>query len=78
MRMLGLKPPKETADEAHALVERGYRYVKIKIGLDDKRDIETVKTNPRHARRRRVHLCRRQSSLHADARRQSIEPVSGL
>ena len=43
MRMLGLKPPKETADEALALVERGYRYVKIKIGLDDKRDIETVK-----------------------------------
>jgi L-Ala-D/L-Glu epimerase len=44
MRMLGLKPPKETAAEAEALVERGYRYVKIKIGLDDKRDIETVKT----------------------------------
>lgn len=43
MRMLGLKPPKETAQEAQALVERGYRYVKIKIGLDDKRDIETVK-----------------------------------
>jgi L-alanine-DL-glutamate epimerase-like enolase superfamily enzyme len=43
MRMLGLKPPKETADEALGLVERGYRYVKIKIGLDDKRDIETVK-----------------------------------
>src|SRR5207342_770689 len=43
MRMLGLKPPKETADEALALVKRGYRYVKIKIGLDDKRDIETVK-----------------------------------
>jgi L-alanine-DL-glutamate epimerase-like enolase superfamily enzyme len=44
MRMLGLKPPKETAAEAQALVERGYRSVKIKIGLDDKRDIETVKT----------------------------------
>ena len=44
MRMLGLKPPKETAAEAKGLVERGYRYVKIKIGLDDKRDIETVKT----------------------------------
>jgi L-Ala-D/L-Glu epimerase / N-acetyl-D-glutamate racemase len=43
MRMLGLKPPKETAVEAQALVDRGYRYVKIKIGLDDKRDIETVK-----------------------------------
>ena len=43
MRMLGLKPPKETAAEAKALVEQGYRYVKIKIGLDDKRDIETVK-----------------------------------
>ncbi len=43
MRMLGLKPPRETAAEAQALVDRGYRYVKIKIGLDDKRDIETVK-----------------------------------
>jgi len=43
MRMLGLKPPKETAAEALGLVQRGYRYVKIKIGLDDKRDIETVK-----------------------------------
>ncbi len=40
MRMLGLKPPRETAAEAQALVERGYRYVKIKIGLDDRRDIE--------------------------------------
>src|SRR6266550_6222975 len=30
MRMLGLKPPRETAAEAQALVERGYRYVKIK------------------------------------------------
>jgi L-alanine-DL-glutamate epimerase-like enolase superfamily enzyme len=43
MRMLGLKPPHETAAEAKALVDRGYRYVKIKIGLDEKRDIETVK-----------------------------------
>jgi L-alanine-DL-glutamate epimerase-like enolase superfamily enzyme len=43
MRMLGLKPPKETAEEAMALVQRGYRFVKIKIGLDDKRDVETVK-----------------------------------
>jgi L-Ala-D/L-Glu epimerase / N-acetyl-D-glutamate racemase len=43
MRMLGLKPPKETAAEAQALVGRGYRYVKVHIGLDDKRDIETVK-----------------------------------
>ena len=43
MRMLGLKPPKETAAEALALVERGYRHVKIKIGLEDRRDIEAVK-----------------------------------
>jgi L-alanine-DL-glutamate epimerase-like enolase superfamily enzyme len=43
MRMLGLKPPKDTAAEAQGMVDRGYRYVKIKIGLDDKRDIETVK-----------------------------------
>ena len=43
MRMLGLKPPKETAAEAQAFVDKGYRSVKIKIGLDDRRDIETVK-----------------------------------
>ena len=43
MRMLGLKPPNETANEALGLVKRGYRYVKIKIGLDEKRDVETVK-----------------------------------
>lgn len=42
MRMLGLKPPQETAADAKALVDRGYRYVKVKIGLDEKRDIETV------------------------------------
>jgi L-Ala-D/L-Glu epimerase len=43
MRMLGLKPPQETAAEAKALVDRGYRHVKVKIGLDEKRDIETVR-----------------------------------
>jgi L-alanine-DL-glutamate epimerase-like enolase superfamily enzyme len=43
MRMLGLKPPLETAAEAKALVDRGYRYVKVKIGLDEKRDLETVR-----------------------------------
>jgi L-alanine-DL-glutamate epimerase-like enolase superfamily enzyme len=43
MRMLGLKPPQETAAEAKALVDRGYHYVKVKIGLDEKRDVETVR-----------------------------------
>ena len=42
MRMLGLKPPQETAAEAKALVDQGYRHVKVKIGLDEKRDLETV------------------------------------
>ncbi len=42
MRMLGLKPPQETAAEAKALVDRGYDHVKVKIGLDEKRDVETV------------------------------------
>ena len=42
MRMLGLKPPQETAAEAKALVDRGYCHVKVKIGLDEKRDLETV------------------------------------
>ena len=43
MRMLGLKPPQETAAEAKALVDRGYRHVKVKIGLEERRDIETVR-----------------------------------
>jgi muconate cycloisomerase len=43
MRMLGLKPPQETAAEAKALVDRGYRHIKVKIGLDEKRDLETVR-----------------------------------
>lgn len=42
MRMLGLKSPQETAAEAKAMVDRGYRHVKVKIGLDEKRDVETV------------------------------------
>jgi L-alanine-DL-glutamate epimerase-like enolase superfamily enzyme len=42
MRMIGLKSPQETAAEAKALVDRGYRHVKVKIGLDEKRDVETV------------------------------------
>jgi L-alanine-DL-glutamate epimerase-like enolase superfamily enzyme len=42
MRMLGLKPPQETAAEAKALTDRAYRHVKVKIGLDEKRDVETV------------------------------------
>lgn len=43
MRMLGLKPPQETAAEAKALIDRGYGHVKVKIGLDEKRDVETVR-----------------------------------
>ncbi len=39
MRMLGIKPPEETAAEAAKMVEKGYRYIKLKVGLDDKRDI---------------------------------------
>jgi L-alanine-DL-glutamate epimerase-like enolase superfamily enzyme len=43
MRMLGLKPPQETAAEAKALADAGHRFVKVKIGLDEKRDVETVR-----------------------------------
>lgn len=39
MRMLGIKPPEETAAEAVKFVEKGYRYVKLKVGLDGKRDV---------------------------------------
>jgi len=42
MRMLGLKPPEETAKEAKSFVQEGYRFIKLKIGLDEKRDIETA------------------------------------
>jgi L-alanine-DL-glutamate epimerase-like enolase superfamily enzyme len=43
MRMVGLKPPKETAEEARSLVERGFTYIKLKIGLDEKRDVESMR-----------------------------------
>ncbi len=43
MRMLGLKPAQETAAEAKALVDRGYSHIKLKIGLDERRDVETVR-----------------------------------
>ena len=67
MRMLGLKPPQETAAEAKALVERGYRHVKVKIGLDEKRDLETVQRVRDDDRRRRLPVSGRQSSLCAHA-----------
>jgi L-alanine-DL-glutamate epimerase-like enolase superfamily enzyme len=43
MRMLGIKTPKETAEEARSMVERGYTHIKLKVGLDEKRDIETMR-----------------------------------
>ncbi len=43
MRMLGLKAAHETAEEARALVEKGFSHIKLKIGLDEKRDLETVR-----------------------------------
>ena len=42
MRMLGIKTPKETAEEALALVNRGYTHIKLKVGLDEKRDVECM------------------------------------
>ena len=66
MRMLGLKPPQETAAEAKALVEQGYRHVKVKIGLDEKRDLETVQ-RVRETIGEDVLVSGRQSSLCAHA-----------
>lgn len=43
MRMLGLKPPQETAEEARSLAARGFRYIKLKVGLNERRDLETVR-----------------------------------
>lgn len=42
MRMLGLKPPEETAKEAQSLIQEGYRFIKLKIGLDENRDLATA------------------------------------
>ncbi len=39
MRMLGIKSLEETAAEAVKFVGKGYRYVKLKVGLDEKRDV---------------------------------------
>ena len=43
MRMLGIKTPGETAEEARSLVGRGYTHIKLKVGLDEKRDVETMR-----------------------------------
>jgi L-alanine-DL-glutamate epimerase-like enolase superfamily enzyme len=43
MRMVGLKSPEETAVEAIKFVEKGYRYVKLKVGIDEKRDVAAFK-----------------------------------
>lgn len=43
MRMLGIKPPKETAEEALSMVKRGYTFIKLKIGLDERRDVESMR-----------------------------------
>ena len=67
MRMLGLKPPQETAAEAKALVDQGYRHVKVKIGLDEKRDLETVRQSAGYDRRRCLLVGGCQSSLCAHA-----------
>lgn len=43
MRILGLKSAKETAEEALRWVEKGYKHIKVKIGVDEKRDVEAIK-----------------------------------
>src|SRR5262249_50074241 len=43
MRMIGIKPPVDTAREVAALAERGHRYAKLKVGLDVERDVEAVR-----------------------------------
>ncbi len=69
MRILGLKLPQETAAEAKALVDRGYSHVKVKIGLDEKRDVETV--------RRVRELVGEQVFLSADAN-QAYSPMQAV
>lgn len=43
MRVVGLKSPEETAADAVKIVENGCRYVKLKVGLDEKRDVAAFK-----------------------------------
>lgn len=43
MRALTLKPPEETAKDALALQEKGYTHMKLKVGLDPKRDVAAMK-----------------------------------
>jgi len=40
---VGIMPPQETLKEVETLVEEGYKRVKIKIGLDEDRDVEAIK-----------------------------------
>jgi len=43
LRILALKSPEETAQQAAALVEEGYRYLKIKVDGDIERDVARVR-----------------------------------
>jgi L-alanine-DL-glutamate epimerase-like enolase superfamily enzyme len=43
MRMLALKSPEDTAKDAVALKDKGYTYIKLKVGLDPKRDVAALK-----------------------------------
>jgi len=42
MRIMGLKGPKETAEDVRAFVEKGYTHIKLKIGVDEDRDVDTI------------------------------------
>jgi L-alanine-DL-glutamate epimerase-like enolase superfamily enzyme len=43
MRALTLKSPEDTAKDALAYKEKGYMYLKLKVGLDPKRDVAALK-----------------------------------
>jgi len=43
MRALTLKSPEETAEDALTFKEKGYTHMKLKVGLDEKRDVAALK-----------------------------------
>ena len=68
LRILAIKTPQEMAVQAQKLIDKGYRYLKIKVHGDVEEDVARVAADPPAGRRRRASDHRRQPVLYAQGR----------
>ena len=78
LRILAIKTPPEMAAAAQKLVDKGYRYLKIKVHGDVEEDVARVARDPQAGRRRRASHHRRQPVLHAQGRDRRAQPHGGV